>query len=213
MFRRHLALATTLALSLPAAARAAEPQWGGQVVVQWGSPAATQAAYREGYDRGVRAGRDDVRRGDRFRYDDEADYRRADSGYDSRFGSRDRYRSEFQRGFADGYRIGYGQDDRYRNLPPGRGGQAPWANGRGSAYGRYDLASANGYSDGYEAGLDDARDRRRFDPIGESRYRSGDHGYKGSYGSRERYKDTYRVAFRDGYEEGFRDGSRYDRRW
>ena len=62
--------------------------------------------------------------------------------------------------------------------------------------------------------LDDGLDRRRNDPIAESRYRSGDHGYRGEYGSRESFKIQYRDAFRNGYEQGYRDGAqRSSRPW
>ena len=65
------------------------------------------------------------------------------------------------------------------------------------------------YSDGYDAGLRDAQGRRQFDPISEGRYRSGDHGYEKSYGSRDAYKVQYRDGFRSGYEEGYGDARRY----
>ena len=100
---------------------------------------------------------------------------------------------------------------------PGTGGPPPWANGRGRGRGRggyqtNDYAFQSGFTDGYEAGLDDGRDRRRFDPVGEGRYRSGDRGYRGDYGTRDAYKFRYREAFREGYEDGYGDGQRYDSR-
>jgi flagellar biosynthesis/type III secretory pathway protein FliH len=70
-------------------------------------------------------------------------------------------------------------------------------------------AYEQGFNDGYEAGLDDGEDGRRFDPIAESRYRSGDRGYEREYGTREAYKIDYRNAFRQGYEAGYNDGRRY----
>jgi len=62
-----------------------------------------------------------------------------------------------------------------------------------------------GYADGYEKGLDDGRDGDRFAPEKQKWYRDGDRGYKGSYGSRDRYKIDYRDAFRQGYDQGYRD--------
>jgi hypothetical protein len=203
MTPRRILLFSLLALSAPAAALEARAQWGAP---------ANQPAYREGYDRGVRAGNDDLRRGDTFNFTDEGDYRDADAGYRREYGRIDSYRSDFRRGYQDGYRIGY-NPSRY-----GGSGVPPWSNGRGyargrsgagpngNAYRRYDLAVSNGYSDGYDAGVDDGRDRRRNDPIGESRYRNGDHGYEREYGPREDYKLRYRDAFRQGYLDGYRDG-------
>jgi hypothetical protein len=75
MYRlRALAMVGALGLSAPALAWSAEPQWGPQ----------SEPAYAEGYDRGARAGAEDYRRGDRYQFDDESDYRRGDLGYRSR---------------------------------------------------------------------------------------------------------------------------------
>jgi hypothetical protein len=73
---------------------------------------------------------------------------------------------------------------------------------------RNDRAILKGWDDGYEAGLKDARGRRRFDPFGESRYRNGDRGYDRRYGPRELYRLRYRDAFRVAYERGYLDGRR-----
>lgn len=198
MFLRHLALASAISIAVPSLAGAA-PQRGSQ---------GFQPAYEEGYERGVRAGNEDARRGDSYQFVDESDYRSADAGYRSQYGNRNRYREEFRRGFEAGYRNGYRRDGGiFDRSPQGRG---PWSNGR--AGGRYDLAAQHGYNDGYEAGLDDGRDRRRFDPVSESRYRSATRGYERQYGSQDRYKANYRTAFREGYEEGYADGGRYNRR-
>jgi hypothetical protein len=92
-------------LALPATALAG-PQWG--VVVQWGSPRpAIDVGYNQGYTRGVRAGENDARRGNRFNFSDESDYRNTDSGYRPDYGPRDSYRFEYRRGFEDGYDAGY----------------------------------------------------------------------------------------------------------
>jgi len=118
-----------------------------------------------------------------MRFRDQSGYRQADFGYRPEFGSRDRYRTEFRSGFESGYRTAfarYSRDD-----------------------GRFDAARRNGFDDGYEAGVKDARDRNRFDPISERRYRNADHGYKREYGAEDRYKAVYRDAFRDGYEQGY----------
>jgi hypothetical protein len=179
-------------LLAPPVASIAAAQWGPQ----------GDYGYTEGYDRGVRAGAEDSRRGDRYQFEDEGDYRRGDAGYRSQYGNRDRYRDSFRRGFQIGYRAGYG----------GYGSEGgPYGPG-GVARPRVDnYAYDHGMNDGYEAGLNDGRARRRFDPIGEGRYRSGDHGYNSRYGSRESYKLTYRDAFKVGYERGYDDARLYNR--
>ena len=67
----------------------------------------------------------------------------------------------------------------------------------------------NGYADGYEKGLDDARDGRAADPTRHGWYRSADRNYDPEYGSRAQYANLYRDGFRSGYEAGFADGERY----
>lgn len=69
-------------------------------------------------------------------------------------------------------------------------------------------AAARGYSDGYRRGLNDGRDRDRYDPVGHGDYRSADPGYYRDYGSRDAYRNNYRAGFRQGYEDGYRDGAR-----
>jgi hypothetical protein len=65
-------------------------------------------------------------------------------------------------------------------------------------------AAEVGFRDGLAQGRDDAGDRRRFDPVRASRYRSGDHDYNNRYGSRDDYRREYRAAFQQGYEQGYR---------
>lgn len=62
----------------------------------------------------------------------------------------------------------------------------------------------NGFRDGVDAGRDDARHHRPFDPIRAKRYREGDHDYDRRYGSRNDYQREYRAAFQQGYEQGYR---------
>ena len=231
---RYLTLIAAVALAVPAADLKAQQPWGpaGSVYGPY-APRYSQVAQDEGYRRGLVAGQNDRRRGEPFSFTNESEYRRADLGYRSEFGSRDRYREDFRTGFAAGYRVGYGNVDSRRIYGPP--GPPPWANGRargrgsydgyggygsyggyGDGYGgyhnqvqRYDLAFDNGYNDGYEEGLNDGRKRHTNDPIAESRYRSGDHGYERYYGSFETYKLNYREGFRQGYERGFTDGWSY----
>ena len=159
-----------------------------------------QAGYSSGYQSGERAGFDDARKGDRFQFTDESDYRNF-SRSRPRDSNEARFREDFLRGFEAGYRTGYEGVRERRN----QSGTPSWSNGGGYARGRtvYDLPSDYGFRDGYEAGVNDARDRHRFDPLGESRYKSGDHGYERTYGSRDEYRARYRTSFREGYEQGF----------
>src|SRR5262245_55282176 len=195
---RRLALISFLALGTPMAAQAGD---------QWGSRSAPPA-YNEGYTRGVRAGEEDFRRGQSFDFRDEGDYRRADLGYHREYGNIDWYRNDFRRGYEEGYRAGYRSTGYYGRGNAGRGNGNAWGWGNN----RYDLAISNGYSHGHDEGLNDGRHRQRNDPIAESRYRNGDHGYDRAYGPKETYKLRYRDAFREGYERGYQDGLRY-RNW
>jgi hypothetical protein len=168
-------------------------------------------AYDNGYSRGVQEGERDWRRGDVFNFADESEYRRGDRGYRREYGDRDWYRRDFRFGFEAGYRVGYGRPGGAGSQRPGT--RPPGYSGRGGV-GRGGPARAGpaygiGYSDGYEAGLDDGRDGRQFNPIRPRRYRSGDHGYEREFGSRDAYKMRYREAFKAGYERGYADGLRY----
>ncbi|MDQ3806087.1 MAG: hypothetical protein M3416_19940 [Acidobacteriota bacterium] len=66
-----------------------------------------QTALNAGYNEGVKEGRHDRDRGDRFNYADESDYRSATKDYSSRLGDRSTYQRYFRQGFANGYRDGY----------------------------------------------------------------------------------------------------------
>jgi hypothetical protein len=66
-----------------------------------------QTALNAGYNEGIKEGRKDRSRGDRFEYRDEEDYRNANTDYSSRLGNRDLYRQYFRQGFANGYSDGY----------------------------------------------------------------------------------------------------------
>ena len=87
------------------------------------------------------------------------------------------------------------------------GSYDPYYGGYGGGYRYNDTAYENGYRDGRAQGLEDGRDRDRFDATRHGRYRSGDRGYIDSYGDKNRYKDVYRDGFRAGYDEGYREGN------
>jgi hypothetical protein len=168
------------------------------------APAAAQnnGAFDRGYREGIERGADDARRGRRFELERDNVYRNADRGYNSRYGGRDGYRNDFRRGYASGYRTGY-YNVRGDVIQGRRDDRAP-----GRQRGYQEPAFARGYSDGWEKGLDDARDRDRYDPVRHGDYRSADQGYQRSYGSKDAYKNNYRTGFRQGYEDGYRRSRR-----
>jgi hypothetical protein len=214
MLQRHLFRALVLGVLLPSAALA-----------QWSPPSSVTSSrdnraysndraygYDEGYRRGMLAGSSDASRRAAFNFAAHLDFRRGDVGYRTQFGARDRYRHEFRRAFEVGYRFGFGRygGDYDRRLADRRPGPA-WHNGRAGA--PFDVAHQQGHSDGYEAGFDDARDRRRFEPVAERRYRAADRGYNKTYGPRDRYAVNYRTGFLVGYESGYAAAARGGQQW
>ena len=66
-----------------------------------------QNALNAGYNEGIKEGRKDRERGERFDYRDEEDYRNANTGYNSRLGDRSAYAQYFREAFINGYTDGY----------------------------------------------------------------------------------------------------------
>jgi hypothetical protein len=149
---------------------------------------------RAQYDRGFRDGERDARQGRAFDYDN-----------DRRLS---RQRGEFRRGYVEGYRAGYEQIRGVSRGTRNSRGYGYYGGGRGRRGGYQDPAFARGYSDGFERGLDDGRDRDRYDPVRHRDYRDADDGYYRDYGQKQAYENNYRAGFRQGYEEGYRDGNR-----
>lgn len=183
------------------------------------APAAAQnnAPFERGYREGIQQGADDARDGRRFEPERDRVYRDGDRGYNDRWGTRDQYRNEFRRGFTSGYREGYYNgrgDGRYRTGGPVYQGRRDgiYDRGPGRTRGYQEPAYARGYSDGFQQGADDGRDRDRYDPVRHGDYKDGDNGYERSYGSKDAYKNNYRSGYRQGYEEGYRNGTRTARR-
>jgi hypothetical protein len=168
--------------------------------------------YDFGYRDGSRAGERDGRSGRSFSYNRHDDWRDADQGYDRGYGDRDWYRRTYRNGFEAGYTNAYnryGSYGRYPRTYPAYPSYPGYPAGAGGRAVLRSPAAQVGYRDGFEAGRDDANDRRAFDPRRSRRYRDGDHEYNDRYGSRDEYKREYRSAFQQGYEEGFRGGRRY----
>ena len=63
-----------------------------------------------GYQDGLHDGRWDFEHHRPFRLEEEATFRRADHGYEDRFGDRHRYQEEFRRAYERGYHEGYHHD-------------------------------------------------------------------------------------------------------
>jgi flagellar biosynthesis/type III secretory pathway protein FliH len=176
----------------------------------WGN-----AAYDRGYREGVQQGERDARDNHTYSIEGSRIYRDGDRGYERRDGSRDSYRNEFRRGFSVGYREGF---DRFRGgVRDDRWGRdVRWGQGQGPGprdrRGYQEPAFARGYSDGWQQGLEDGRDRDRYDAVRHGDYKDADNGYERGYGSKDAYKNNYRSGFRQGYEEGYRSGTRTARR-
>jgi flagellar biosynthesis/type III secretory pathway protein FliH len=198
MFTAHRIVPALLAAAVLTATSACAS--GGYYRYPTGSQTIDDRAYRRGYDEGREEGQNDARRGRAF------DVRRHDEFRDAR---QQAYRQGFVDGYDDGYRRNargpvYGStrpNGRYDDRNGNYGSYRPYG-----SYGGYaSPAAENGFRDGYDQGRDDARDRKPFDPVRATRYRSGDHDYNSRYGSRDDYKREYRAAFQQGYDRGYRE--------
>jgi hypothetical protein len=74
--------------------------WGGSAQLR-------QTALNAGYNNGIKEGRKDRSKGDRFNFTDESAYRNASKDYSSRLGSKSLYQRFFRQGFENGYRDGW----------------------------------------------------------------------------------------------------------
>jgi len=79
-----------------------DDRWG-----NGGSFQLRQTALNAGYNEGIKEGRKDRSRNERFEYRDEEDYRNANTDYSSRLGDRGLYQQYFRQGFVNGYSDGY----------------------------------------------------------------------------------------------------------
>ena len=223
---KRLFLAPALGALIFATATPAFAQWGGTAArrpsYEYGVEA-RRIGYDNGFREGFKEGEKDGRGGDRYRYQDERDFERADVGYRRTYGDINLYRQAFRAGFADGYDDGYrrySRNGRYgdvrRNDRGGWGGVLGGIFGRddrrGDVYGRqgyYSVAFENGLREGLEKGREDIRKNRSFDPHRHEWYRDGDRHYSSRYGSRDQYKNEYRRGFVEGYDQGYQE--RYGR--
>ena len=72
-----------------------------------GSYNSRQTALNAGYNEGMKAGREDRQRGDRYDYRDEGAFQNASKDYNSRMGDRGAYQAYFRQAFSTGYNDGY----------------------------------------------------------------------------------------------------------
>lgn len=90
-----------------------------------------------------------------------------------------------------------------------------WGTGGGGTRNLTRIAETYGRSDGLREGANAVRDRKRYSPYSESKYRKGTNGYNRRLGSKAVYKRVYQDAFVRGYNEGYyrnRRGVRQNRR-
>lgn len=177
-------------LCLAAAAPIAEAQQSGRR--QAVGRADRSGAYDDGYRDGLQRGAQDARARRLF----------SSSSYTGA-------NTDYRRGFAEGYRVGYDREHAaapmrrpddgraYQQLPP-----------RSAGRGYREPAFATGFDSGYDKGREDGRDGDRYDPVRHRDYRDADRGYRDGYGSRDAYRNNFRAGFRQGYEEGYRAGAR-----
>ena len=133
---------------------------------------------------------------------------------------RNRYRNDDARAYEAGYRRGmtdsgyYGNRGQYPNGPYNNGtNQGPYNHpfggvlaGQNGQYGNnrgLNLASQNGYSDGYLAGQKDRSTGHSFRPTENKGYKDADRGQSQSGISSDQFKQAYRNAFQQGYQRGY----------
>jgi hypothetical protein len=81
---------------------------------QRGSRPYEEPAFAAGYDGGYERGARDGREGERYDPVRHRDYRDAERGYTTAYGSRDAYQNNFRAGFRQGYEEGYRAGTRSR---------------------------------------------------------------------------------------------------
>jgi flagellar biosynthesis/type III secretory pathway protein FliH len=152
-------------------------------------------AYDNGFREGLKEGEKDGRKSDRFAYQDEKTFQRADKGYQREYGPVDRYRQSFRTGYAAGYSDGY---QRYAPNYGNGNGNGRYGNGNGR----------NGNNGRYGNGRAVPR-RDTGDPYGypnSGSYPTYPQQYPGSNGRYGSYTDiAVQNGVSDGYEKGVED--------
>ena len=135
---KRMFLAPAIGALMIATASPALAQYGGgnrRPAYGYGSVDTRRIGYDNGFREGITEGEKDGRSGDRFRYQDEGDFKRADVGYRNNYGNRDMYRQSFRSGFADGYADGYRRYSRNGQYGNDRYGYGGGGYGSDSRYG------------------------------------------------------------------------------
>jgi hypothetical protein len=149
-------------------------------------------AWQAGWDHGYRKGIDRGTADRPHKYHlKSSDFKKAESGYDKRFGKKD----DYKQGFREGYRMGY--DEGYHGRP------ARAEAGAAEADRSNDAAYDAGYRAGLRAGDEDFRRSRQFRPEQHEDYRNADRGHTPDYGDKKLYENRYREGFLQGYRDGY----------
>jgi hypothetical protein len=202
-----LATAALVALTTSAAVQGAAKQTRDARDGQYaGSVDARQHGYEHAYRDGADRGRQDRERRAEYSLRDN-DYLAGARTYEKAFGDKAQYMDGYREGYKAGYDDGFnGRDGQYGQLyaRPSGGNRAP---ARNDVYGANppsatDMAFDAGYREGITLGQQDRGRNARSNIQGSAAYRSGDLGYRSSYGDR----NAYRLQFRDGVERGYEDG-------
>lgn len=162
-----------------------------------------QRAYRDG----LKDGEKDARKGRHNhynnRYRDNGDRRAYEYGY--RRGSRQGGYYGNNNGYPNnGYPNQY-PNNGYPDQYPNNGSNHPFGGvlGQQGNRGGLDIASQNGYSDGYLAGQKDRSTGHSFRPQENKGYKDADRGQSSSGISSRQFKQAYRDAFINGYQRGY----------
>jgi flagellar biosynthesis/type III secretory pathway protein FliH len=147
-----------------------------------------RVAYDNGFREGLKQGEKDGRKNDRFAYQDEKTFQRADKGYHREYGPADRYRQSFRTGYAAGYSQGYQRYAPTYGYGNGNGGYGNNGRGNGRAVRRPDPRGPYGYPD-------------------TGRYPTYPQQYPGSNGQYGQYGGSYsRIAVQNGVNDGYEKG-------
>ena len=202
-----LAALALVALTATARVQGAEPQSRDDPRARQyaGSTDAWQHGYEHAYRDGSDQGRQDRERRMSYNLRDSSYW--GQRGYERAFGDRNQYLDGYRQGYQAGYdEAFYGVSGQYGQIygRPQAGQRVPAANDpyADRQHSGTDMAFDAGYREGITLGQQDRGRNSRSNYQNSPTYRSGDMGYRSSYGDRE----SYRVQFRDGVQRGYEDG-------
>lgn len=162
-----------------------------------GGPAqARRYGYQQGYNDGIRHGRDD--REDRRGYNlHSEDWEHASHGYADWMGPY----HVFQSSYRDGYREGYEAGFHFHGDRDGDGHfhREDYRHDRDDWGGRQ-TARDFGYRDGCSVAREDLVKGKPYNPGPRGKYGDRDRGYVREFGDKDDYREQYSRAYREGYE-------------